>query len=266
MKKVLSISLLACIALMMTSSTKVEYPNANNTAFQIGEKLTYRISYGFIDAGEAVLELKTTSKKGEDGRELIHAKGVGKTLGAFNTFFKVHDVYESYLDKDGIFPWYFVRRVDEGGYKKSQDYAFKHNKLSVNNGEGKDFTVPMGIQDMISSFYYARTIDLTDLKVGKVFQFKCFMDDEIYPLKIKYIGKEVVSTRKGKVNCLKFVPIVQKGRYFKDPEDLVIWMSDDKNRVPIQVKAKIPVGSVKLHLVDYSGLKNSVNFVKETSK
>ncbi len=154
------------LLMALTSSSEVTYPSVNNRSFQIGEKLRYRVTYGFMDAGEANLEIKATTKKGAN-RELIHAVGVGKTLGGFNAFFKVVDTYETYLDKKGVFPWYFVRRVDEGGYKINQDYTFRHDKAKVDNGEGKEFKIPVGIQDMISSFYYARTLDFKDMKKGR---------------------------------------------------------------------------------------------------
>lgn len=243
---------------LFTSSTQEDLPNVENTAFQVGEKLRYRISYGFVDAGEATLELKSTQKKGNNGRELIHAVGIGKTLGGFNSFYKVEDRYETYLDKKGIFPWFFVRRVDEGGYKINQDYSFKHEKSKVDNGQGKNFKIPVGVQDMISSFYYARTLNLTGVKKGKVFQFNCFMDDELYNLKIKYVGDEEINIRKGKFKCHKFVPVVQTGRYFKNEEDVNFWVTSDKNKIPVLVRAKIPVGVVKMHLVEWSGLKNEL--------
>jgi hypothetical protein len=248
------------VALMvgMTSSTIVSYPTVSNKAFGIGEKLRYRITYGFMDAGEAILEVKNTSKKG-NGRDLYQVTGTGKTLGGFNAFYRVDDKYQSFLDKQGVFPWYFVRRVDEGGYIINQDYTFKHDKYKVNNGEGKEFKVPMGIQDMISSFYYARTLNFKNLKKNDTFEFKCFMDDEVWPLKVKYVGDEIIHIRKGKFKCHKFVPVVQTGRLFKSEEDVNFWVTADANRIPILVKAKIPVGTVKLHLVEWSGLKNELS-------
>lgn len=257
MKKGIFLFALVASTLALKSSQVAVYPTISNNAFQAGEKLRYRITYGFVDAGEANLEVKTTTKTGTGGRELLHVKGTGKTLGGFNAVFKVNDVYESYIDKKGVFPWLFVRRVDEGGYKINQDYAFKQDKLKVNNGK-KDFTVPMAIQDMISSFYYARTLNFKDAKKNQVFEFKCFMDDEIYPLKVKYVGDETISIRKGKFKCMKFVPVVQTGRYFKSENDVNFWVTDDENRIPILVKAKIPVGTVKLHLVEWSGLKRDL--------
>jgi len=234
-----------------------DFPAPENEAFQVGEKLRYRITYGFMDAGEAILELKSTSKRG-NGRELIHAVGIGRTLGGFNSFYKVEDRYETYIDKKGIFPWYFVRRVDEGGYKINQDYFFNHDKLKVDNGAGKTFRIPIGVQDMISSFYYARTLNMKGIKKGKIFEFPCFMDDELYKLKIKYVGDDEIKIRKGRFMCHKFVPVVQTGRYFQSEEDVNFWVTNDKNKIPILVRAKIPVGIVKMHLVEWSGLKNDL--------
>merc|ERR1711907_352596 len=168
------------IGLSSASTSSVSYPYVRNNSFKTGEKLTYRVTYGFVDAGEATIEVKSTSKKGQ-GRELQHVVATGKTLGSFNSFYKVHDVYESYIDKKSMMPWYFVRNVDEGGYKINQNYTFKHHVKKVNNGS-KDFNISMGMQDMISSFYKARTLNMKGMTPGKVFSFKCFMDDEICDL------------------------------------------------------------------------------------
>ena len=217
MKKLVFFVAAGLLALSFTSS-EITLPSRVNSSFQIGEKLRYRVTYGIMDAGEAVLELQSTNKTGAGGRKIIHAVATGKTIGAFSLFFKVDDRYETYLDEKGIFPWYFVRRVQEGKYKLNQDYTFEQHKKKVNNGNGKTFDVPLGVQDMISSFYYARTLDYSNMKVGQVSEFKCFMDDEIYPLKMKYVGKEEIHIRKGKFRCMKFVPVVQSGRYFKNED------------------------------------------------
>ena len=259
--------LIGCIALFfsMTSSSLITYPTVSNKAFQVGEMLRYRISYGFIDAGEAVLEVKSTTKKGAD-RELLHVKGTGKTLGGFNSIFKVLDTYESFIDKKGVFPWFFVRRVDEGGYKINQDYTFHQDKSKVNVGGTKEFKTTLGIQDMISAFYYARTLNFKTMKVNDTFEFKCFMDNEIFLLKIKFVGNEEISIKKGKFNCHKFVPVIQTGRLFKHESDVNFWITNDENRIPILVKAKIPVGIIKMQLVEWTGLKNLLSSKIEPKK
>lgn len=241
----------------MTSSNLVSYPSVSNSAFQVGEKLRYRVTYGFMDAGEAVLEVRSTKRKGNN-RSLYHCVGKGRTLGGFNAFYKVRDVYQTYIDKQSIMPWYFVRDVNEGGYKINQAYSFKQNQYKVYNGK-KDIDAPMGVQDMISSFYKARTLNFNGMKKGQTFDFDCFMDDEVYNLKIKYVGDETIRIRKGKFKCHKFMPVVQTGRYFESEEDVQFWVTADKNKIPVLVKAKIPVGSVKMHLVEWSGLKNELS-------
>jgi len=111
MKTTLSLLILSVTCLGLLSADIVSLPIVKNDAFQVGEKLRYRVTYGFMDAGEAIMEVNNTSKK-NNGREMLHLKGTGRTLGGFNAFYKVHDVYESYVDKKGIFPWQFVKRVD----------------------------------------------------------------------------------------------------------------------------------------------------------
>lgn len=239
---------------------KDEFVSANNTSFKPGEKLTYRLSYGVLDAGEAILTVDKTTKKVR-GRELWKVRGTGRTISAFEWFYKVNDVYESYVDAQGMFPWMFVRRVNEGGYIINQDYTFYQHKKVVDNGKGKKFGVPSNVQDMISAFYYLRTLDYDHAKVGDVFTVNVFLDDELYPAKIRYKGKQVVKTRKGKIMCHKFAPVVQEGRIFETEKDLTVWITDDANKIPIVAKAKIKVGSLKMHLVNYESLVEPLKFI-----
>ncbi len=242
---------------IQNDASAFKFRKIKNNAFKVGEKLTYRVHYGWMDAGEAVLEVKDSEKK-INGRDLYHIVGKGKSLGTFNWFFKVQDRYETYLDADGIFPWMFIRRVHEGGFEMSQDYTFYQHKKKVSDGQ-KQYEVPYNIQDMISSYYYARTIDFSDAKKGDIFDFETFVDGEVFTLQIKYLGKENIKIRGGKYRCLKFCPIIQTGRIFKNEEDLTVWISDDENKIPLLAKAKILVGSIKMEVTDYKGLKNPIS-------
>lgn len=250
MKWTWSAALVLSLGLGIMSATTVKYPTAKSKSFEAGEKLRYRVSYGFVDAGEAVLTVSKTDKKSPTGRALYHMKGEGRSLGAFTAFYKVEDVYQSYMDQQGAFPWEFIRDVNEGGYEINQKYTFRQDKQTVNTGE-ETVKVPMGVQDMISAFYYARTLDFKNMKVDQVTTFDCFMDGEIWPLKMKYKGIETIKIRKGEFECMKFVPVVQEGRYFKNEEDVEFWVTNDGNRIPVLVKAKIAVGSIKMHLVEW---------------
>jgi hypothetical protein len=160
------------------------------------------------------------------------------------------------MDKDALLPWLFLRRVDEGGYKFSQNYSFNHYTKKVDIGNNEKFDIPIGVQDMVSAFYSARNLDLSQAKEGDLFSITCFVDKEIWPLKIKFVGREVIETDIGKYRCLKFRPIVQKGRVFKNEEDLNVWISDDKNHLPMRVKADVLIGSIKMDITSTKNLAN----------
>jgi Protein of unknown function (DUF3108) len=226
-------------------------------AFGPGERLRYLVHYGFMNAGEAVLEL-TESPKDINGRKVLHARGVGRSLGAFNMFFRVEDLYESYFDAAGVFPWVFLRRVDEGGYTFAQDYLYLQHRRQVTTQKKESHVVPAHVQDMISAFYYARTLDFSQAKPGAEYTIDCFLDDENWPLRMRFVGKEKVKLRTGTYRCLKFQPVVQKGRIFKANDDLNVWITDDLNHVPVLAQAKILVGSIKMELVEYAGLVNPI--------
>lgn len=235
--------------------------NIQHKAFKPGERLTYRLTYGVFDAGEAtfrVLETKRTIK----GRKLLRMIATGKTVSAFEWFYKVDDLYESYMDAEALVPWIFKRRVDEGGYKFSQDYLFKQHKNEVETEKGNVHEVPDQVQDMISAFYYARTFDFSKAKKGDKFKVNIFLDEELTPTEIKYLGKEVVRTRKGKFLCHKFAPVVVEGRIFPSDDAATVYITADENKIPIMAKAKLHFGSVKMHLVKWEGLMNPMAMEK----
>ncbi|MFH1321383.1 MAG: DUF3108 domain-containing protein [Bacteroidota bacterium] len=235
--------------------------NHTNEAFQRGEALKYRVHYGWIDAGEAILKVTYENKKIKN-RNTYHIVGTGRTLNVFNWFFKVKDRYETYIDEEALVPWIFIRRVDEGGYIINQDQIYDHYNNTVNSN-GKILEVPDGIQDMLSVYYFGRCVDLSGSKPGDVFTFLTFVDNEIFTLKVKYMGKEKVENNLGTFNCVKFHPVIQEGRVFNAEKDLSIWLSDDKNHIPIRLEAKLFVGSVRMDLKSYSGLVNPIAIVEE---
>lgn len=271
MKNLISvIGFASFFALSLTAKAQVvesDKPNAEsdfqhreveNKAFKDGEFLKYKLAYGFMNAGEATLEVKKVKKKIQ-GREILHIVGRGYSISAFDWFFKVRDKYETYLDEEGIFPWLFVRRIEEGGYKKEQDYKFFQNQGRVEHVQKElVYKVPHGVQDMISSFYYARTIDFTDAKKNQVYQFDSFVDGEVYPIKIKYVGTKNIRVNAGKFECMVFHPVVQEGRIFKKDDDVTVYITNDENKIPVLARAKILIGSVRMELIDYKNLANPI--------
>lgn len=221
--------------------------------FQQGEKISYKAHYGWINAGTADLTIKRQDTA-IDGKPVFHAVGEGKTLNVFEWFYKVRDVYETYLDEQTLAPRKFKRRVNEGGYIINRDYHFKREEGVVHTAQKGEIKTPNDVQDMLSSFYYLRALDFSKAKKGQIYRINSFMDYEMWPFYVKYMGKDEVTIDIGTFYCHKFVPVVQKGRVFKSENDLNVWVTADVNKVPILVESKLLVGSVKLELTGYQNL------------
>jgi len=225
-----------------------------NEAFKCGEQLVYRIHYGFIDGGQASIKIED-SLVPVLGKKAYHIVGIGVSTGVLNTVFKVNDRYETYIDAQALCPLMFIRRVDEGGFIIKQDMLFDQDYHMVNSS-GKKLKIPAYVQDMLSAFYYSRTFDYTDEKPGKIDSVVTFVDNQVWSLKIKFVRRDTITSDVGKIACLVFEPMVQKGRIFKHNDDLQVWISDDKNHIPIRAQANILVGSIKLDIISWSGLAN----------
>lgn len=230
----------------------------DNKAFQKGEYLKFRLHYGLVNAGEAELEVKEVISR--QGRSAFHIVGEGGSVGMFNWFYKVDDRYETYLDTEAIMPWEFVRDVYEGGYEINRHIKFNQYDNWAES-DGLYYEVPPYVQDIFSAFYYSRTMDVSDLKIGDMLEIQTFLDHEIYPLKLKYLGDEIVKSDVGKVKCMKFRPYVQAGRVFKEADDMSIWVSADANHIPIRMQSDLLIGSIRMDLTEYKNLKNKLALV-----
>jgi hypothetical protein len=253
--------LLSFVLLSFHSIAQVPLRKVNNEAFDVNEVLEYRVHYGFIDAGEARLEIFPDMKK-IGNRNCYHVLGSGKSTGAFDWFFKVRDHYESYIDAEAIVPWLFIRKIEEGGYKKSQNVSFNHYK-GLATSEKKSINTPNNIQDLISAFYYSRTLPFETATPGDTFSITTYLDDETFPVVVKYIGKETIKTKLGTFRCIVFKPFLLQGRVFKEQEGMTIWVTDDKNKIPVRAQANVLVGSVSMDLKSYKGLVNPIALVSK---
>jgi hypothetical protein len=224
-----------------------------NVPFQVGEKLTYKVRYGWIEAGKAELEVRPSNMSFE-GEPLLHMYGTGSSEGTFDWFYKVRDVYETHIDQKAFRPHKFVRKIHEGSFHMERELIFDQKEQVVHTDKKGEMKMPEDVQDMLSSFYFLRTIDMSRAKPGDIYLVNAFLDYKLYPFKVKYLGEETIKVKKGKYACYKFVPVVQKGRIFKDEEDLLVWVSADENKIPILAKANVLVGSIKMEIDSYRGL------------
>jgi hypothetical protein len=230
-------------------------------AFKEGEFLEYRIHYGIINAGRAELRVKNLEFRA--GRPVFHVVGTGRTVGMAEVFFRTRDKYESWIDADSLVPHEFIRDVDEGGYIIKRHLHFDHAQQKVKDNLHKVdtvFDIPKNVQDMLSAFYYARTIDGSNLKKGDLIPISVFLDHEVFTFQLKFLGKDKVKSKFGKINCLKFMPYVQSGRVFKEKEGITLWVSDDESKVPIRMEAELAVGSIKMDLSNYKNVHPPLKF------
>jgi len=246
------------IILLLLLILTVSFDSHSDDAFGVGEWFKFRVHYGFVNAGYATLEVKDAVI---NQKKVFHVVGKGYTTGLSRFFFKVEDLYESYIDKDSGNPYQFVRQINEGGYTKNQEGFFNQsaNRVTVKDYKKKTektFVIPDNTQDILSTFYYLRNYPTIDkIKPGESIEIDMFFDDETTKFKLKFMGRENISTKFGTVPAMIFRPLVQSGRVFKEQESLTVWVSDDDNRLPLRIKADLAVGSLKADLDAFKGLK-----------
>ncbi len=248
---------------LLVAST-ITFSQSKTEVFKSGEWLKYRMHYGLINAGYATIEIKSIE---ENDKDAFHVVGEGWTAGITHLFFKVEDNYQTWFYKDSMKPYHFRRRVSEGGYTISRDIYFDHEAKSAfiedhKHSTEKTMTID-DVQDMISSFYYLRNQDFSNFEVGDDIEIDMFFDYETYDFKMRYLGEEIINTKFGKIHCLIFRPLVQSGRVFEADESLTIWVTADKNKIPIRIKAELAIGSLKADLDEFKGLANPFNIIIE---
>ena len=238
----------------------------SHQAFEDGEWFRFRIHYGIFNASFATLEVRESNFR---NKPVFHVVGKGKSTGALHWFFKVDDNYESYFDKYSGAPYRFIRQIDEGGHTRDIQIDFDHqdNEALVFNRKRdtkQTYPIERNVHDMLSAFYYLRNnLDVEGLEVGDVMNLNMFFDDENFEFRLKFLGREVLDSKIGKIATLKFRPYVMAGRVFEEKESLTLWVSDDKNRMPVKIKANLAVGSLDADIDAFKGLKHPLRIIMD---
>jgi len=234
---------------------KDDFRKIENKSFKVGEKLTFDVNYGFITAGVAEYNIPKTMKLA--GRDVYQITFGVNTVSTFDALYKVRDRYETYVDVEGLFPWRFEQHIREGGYSRDFSAFFDQRKGKARTSEGA-YDIPKYVNDIVSAFYYARTIDFSKMKKGESVHLENFYKDKTYPLDVVYKGRETISVKAGTFDCIILEPEIREGGLFKSEGNVVIWLSNDACRIPVKVKTKIIIGSIDAELTGYSGLANEL--------
>lgn len=242
--------------------------NIHNNVVQPGEKITFEISYNWlipwIDVGVASFEVKeaTIGKN-----TFYHIIGTGRSYKSWDWFYEVRDIYQSWVDPVTLKPYYFKRDVNEDGFKIDIEYEFNRKDTLVYS-QHRDSKKPLTYDtlkvtactyDIISILYYARNIDYSKYSPGDKIPITIMLDGKLTPIYFRYLENDKIRMKDlGRVKCKVFAAYTVEGTVFHEGENLKLWVTDDKNRIPIQIKTPILVGSIKAKLINYTGLKYKI--------
>ncbi|TAH18405.1 MAG: DUF3108 domain-containing protein [Cytophagales bacterium] len=258
---ILAFTLFFLMSSFIIISDDKNYRTVKHNGFTRGEKLTYLVHYGFINAGEATVEMNKELHTLND-RPCYRVEIKGKTIGLITTTFDVDDSWISYIDTLAVIPHQFARKIKENNYRKEEVTFFDHirKKATVKSVTGtdpevkKDFSVPANVQDMVSGYYFLRTLDFDKYKAKDTIVIDGFFEEKVYSLKVVYKGKEKLQTKFGRIQTAVLSPIMPENALFDGRDAIRFYVSDDPNRVPIKIEARMFVGAIELDLIDHKGL------------
>ncbi len=227
-----------------------------NSAFDVGERLVFDISYGFVTAGQAVMVIPGYKYVG--GKKSYEINTYAVSTEAFDNIFKVRDKYSTFVDVDGIYPHRFEQHVREGKYSKDYEAFFDQDELTAETDDGTKYKIPKYVHDILSAFYYVRTLDLAQYHKGDKISLQNFYDGKIHPLDVMVLGRQRIEVEAGTFDCIVVEPMVVQGGLFQNEGSIKVWLTNDANKMPVKVSTKVLVGSIDVTLTKYQGLKNPI--------
>jgi hypothetical protein len=243
-----------------------DFCGVRNSSFSAGEQINFNVFYNlagiYVAAGEASF---TTTLERVGGRAVFHVVGEGHTHNSYDWIYKVRDRYETFIDTATMQPLKFIRNVNEGGDKKYEHVSFNKTTNTASTATGV-YKVPECVQDVLSAIYYARNINYARYKKGDKIPFSMFLDGEVHNLYVRFLGAEEIKTRYGTFRAIKFSPLLIKGTIFEGGEKMTVWVTNDANRVPVRIESPIVVGSIKVDMMRYRGLRYPMTALRKLRK
>lgn len=258
--------LLLGIPLFLLAFVFVEEPNEyrtiENKSITAGEVIKYNAHYGFVSTAEGTVTIDKNIEMIND-RPCYKVDLYGRTVKFFDILYKVRDHWGTYVDTSAIVSQKFYRYIKQGKYRKNEIIEFDHSsdtarvhkldKKTKKLIEVVPFKVPNNVQDMLSGYIYLRTVDFTSLEKNDTISIPGFYDDEIYSFRMRYLGKEEIKTKFGRINALKIAPVMPDNSVFDGENSILAWLSDDEFKIPLKIKAKMFVGSMEVDVKEVSG-------------
>ncbi|MCI0920839.1 DUF3108 domain-containing protein [Sphingobacterium rhinopitheci] len=247
-------TILFIIILSIGLSHAQSLPYLKEPTFKIGEKLSYKLKYGFITAANGVLSVKKSNLE-LSNKDIFHLDVFGQTSSGYSIFYSVKNQYDSYIDGKNYLPYLYIEDIKENNYRRKEYATFDHKTRTVKGAKGTFKSSTPQIFDLVSAYYFSRNLDLSTMKIGDYFKLPYFLNDEIADFKVYYAGTEKIKTALGMIDCIKFNPEIKPGRIFKKDSKLYLWVTNDGNRIPVKAKVEILIGSVTMEITAAEGLK-----------
>lgn len=263
--------LLPCLLLWSLGVFAQDYPLASQGPFQQGEEIEMKATVGFIKAAEAEFKVNPILYN-VNQRPTFRIDVFARTSGIFDLISPVRDNWGSYYDTAQLVPQQFYRYIKEGRFRKNEILYFDHDKDSVTvaklHKETRRLEQKIGhsvvdnVQDMVSGYYYLRYIDFDKIPVGTIVTIDTFFDDKEQPFRVKFVGREVIKTKLGRMKSLILVPIIEKDSLFEEDNTLRVWLSDDLNKIPLKFQAKIYVGYLRVEVKKVKNLRHPLGITE----
>lgn len=237
------------------------YSNVQSQTIKSGERLVFAGSYNMSGLMTQLAQVTmTTETVSTSKNSYLHLSCELSTYSKWDSFFKIRDIYESYVNPLNLSPSLYKRSIDEGGWTKKEKYAFKGTTVNSTSKrknkpeKQKTFTIGASTQDVISMFYKVRTMDLSKFKEGQSQTMMIVFDEKQIPVTLKFMGKETINAGNlGKKECYK-ISIGAKTDALRGKDKNLIWLTADAKKVPALLKFSIPVGTGQLVLTSASGI------------
>jgi hypothetical protein len=227
------------------------YRTIKQSAFGVGERLTFDVNYGMVTAGEAFMSIPRTDSLA--GRKTYRIEFGVNSLPSFSWIYRVEDRYLTFIDVEAIAPLRFEQHIREGSYSRDFTADFDQLRHVARTSEG-EYPIPPYVHDILSAFYYARTVDYAGFVVGDTIGLHNFYKDTSHELAVRFLGRQELDVAAGTFKTIVVEPLVKEGGLFKSEGRIVIWLSDDERKLPVRVNTKVLIGSIDVELREYSGL------------
>lgn len=258
-------SLLLLVTFMVSAVTF-----SQNKTIAAGEKLTFSASYNMsgllTDIAQVTMQ---TSEVKTSSSTLLRLKCTARTYSKWDNFFKINDLYESYVSPRTLTPYLYKREINEGGHYKFVKYTYNHKTKSVKSlrrQKSKNFEsgfwdrnstvkINSGTKDLVTTIYHIRNLDIDKAPIGSSDTFTVLFDNQEAKVRITMLGKETISTKLGKKECYKLSISIANNDVLKGSNSNILWLTADENKIPVYAKFKVAVGSGELKIQSATGLK-----------